>query len=239
MRKACALILPLLLLILTACGNTEAEEPFSAAFTIRPEQKPTEVYFDVTYNSETQQLRSDALNADAVRALFAQSLFGSEGETAVRWISPVRYTLAGKYTDEDSRTLADLASSLAHVSGFPSVRETTVGDGNLHIRFDDVSSIQFQPATDAAGRIQSVQITIPYEWDAAQRSAALHQSIMRACGFFYTTQTPLDSVLSSDLPAASLSDADYLLLETLYGSIEPGETKDACLEKLDRDLRGE
>ena len=239
MRKLMALILLLLLPLLTACGAAESEEPFSAKFTIRPEEEPTDVYYDLTYNEETRQLRSDALDAAAVRTLFAQSLFGDEGKTAIRWVSPVRYTLTGRYTSEDARTVSDLAASLRHISGFPDMRPSADDEGNLRIHFEPSAEIVFLPAVDEAGRIQSVQISIPSDWDTAKRSAALHRNLMRACGFFYTSSAALDSVLSGETPSAMLSDADYLLLETLYGSIEPGDTKESCLEKLDRDLRGE
>ena len=242
MKKALISVLMLLALlpVLTSCGDTASEEPFSAAFTIRPEQEPTEVYFDVTYTGETQQIRSDALDADALRALFAQSLFGAEGEAAVRWASPVRYALAGAFTPEDAQTLSAVAASLTRVSGFPSIRETAAAnDAALLVRFDETEQVQFLPETDEKGRILSVQITIPADWDAPQRAAALYRYAMRACGFFYTVQTPLDTVLSADMPADMLTDADYILLEALYGSIEPGDAKTVCLEQFDQTLSAE
>lgn len=235
MRKGLILI-PIVLLALAGCGGGE-EELFSARYTIRPEPEPTQVYFDVTYTDETQVIRSDAMDADAVCALFSQALFGTQDGAAVRWVSPVRYAAVGAYTAEDTQAVADFVSALSHVSGFPAVQAVSMRDANLLIRFENTDQVQFKHSTDAHGRILSADITIPSDWDAAQRSAAVNRYGMRACGFFYSVRTPLDSVLSDSVPAASLTDADYMLLEGLYGSIEPGEEKAVCLQKFSESLQ--
>ena len=234
MRNRPALLLCVLLLGLTACGAPIEEEPFSAAFTIRPEPELTEVYFDTSYAEETQILYDDALNADQLRALFAQALFGADAAIAVRWVSPVRYVLRGSFTADDAQTVSDLAADLKTVPAFPGIRETTADDANLEIRFSEAGQVRFSPKTDGSGRILSAQITIPQTLESAQRKAALYQSILRACGFFFTAHTPLESVLSEDTPAAALTEADWAMLHVLYGSIEPGESEDVCLQKFDQ-----
>lgn len=234
MRKGFLLLSAVLLVGLSACGAPAEEEPFSAAFTIRPEPSATEVFFDTSYAGETQVVRSDALDESALRTLFVQALFGTGGETAARWTTTVQYALTGAAKAEDEKNVADLAANLAHISGFPVVRETSPDSANLHIRFDDTQTPQFRPQIDDSGRIQSVQITIPASYDVLQRRAALNEALMRACGFLYTAQTPLDSVLSKEKPAASLTDADWTLLEVLYGYLEPGDAKDVALSAFAR-----
>ncbi|MBQ7541634.1 MAG: hypothetical protein IJT44_05015 [Clostridia bacterium] len=239
MRKAAVLFLCLLLPALAACGAAEEEEPFSAAFTIRPEPTLTAVYYDTSYVGETRVLPGDTLDAGVLRALFLEALFGEEAQYAVRWTSDVQYALSGSFADHDAQTVSDIADALDRVDGFPGIRETTADRANVRIVFTDAAQVQFLPETDAAGRILSVQITVPSSWDGARRAAALHQTMMRACGFFYTVQTPLESVLRQDSPADALTEADRILLDALYGGVEAGDGEDVCMEKFDQALAAE
>ena len=235
MRKFSILILCLVLLLCAAsCGKATEEEPFSAAFTIRPPESLTEVFFDTSYAGNTRVLRDDTLDYDALRALFIDSLLGSEADGhAARWSTSILYALEGEFTTQDAQTMSDLSMELARIIGFPGMRETTSANANVHIRFERADGAQVIPYTDADGHIRSVQITVPSSYLPAQRSAALRQRIMHACGFFHTAQTALDSVLA-ERPASDLREADYILLSILYGGVEAGDDKKACLAAFER-----
>jgi hypothetical protein len=234
MRNLLLVVLCLSLLLCAAsCGLTAEEEPFSAAFTIRPPESLTEVFFDTSYAGETFVQRDDALDFDALRMLFLDGLFDEQTEHAARWNTPLLYALEGEFTTQDAQVLSDLAMELARVNGFPGMRETTSADANVHISFDKATRPQVLPYTDADGRIRSVQITIPSAYLPVQRSAAVRQYMMRACGFFHTARTTLDSVLA-ERPASDLREADYILLNILYSGVEAGDDKDACLEAFEQ-----
>lgn len=229
MRKLFLVSLCLVLLLCAAsCGEAPEEEPFSAAYTIRPEEPLTEVFFDTSYVGETQVVHDDALDFEALRALFIGGLFGEDTERASRWDTPLLYALEGEFTSQDAQVASELAMELARVDGFPGMRETTAADANVHIRFVKADSPQFLHNTDVNGRIRSVEITIPAAYMPAQRSAAVRQYMMRGCGFFRTVPTTLDSVLAEN-PAADLTDADFMLLNILYTGVETGADEAACL----------
>lgn len=229
MRKFSILTLCLVLLLCAAsCGKTAEEEPFSAAFTIRPPESLTEVFFDTSYAGETQVLRDDTLDYDALRTLYVDGLFDAETERAVRWSTPLLYALEGEFTAQDAQVLSELSMELARVNGFPGMRETTAANANVQIRFAKANKPDFRYTADEHGRIRSVNITVPAAYLPAQRSAAVRQYMMRGCGFFRTVDTPLDSVLA-EKPASNLTDADFILLNVLYGGTEPGADKAACL----------
>ena len=230
MRKASILILCLVLLLCAAaCGKAAEEEPFSAAFTIRPPESLTEVFFDTSYTApETQVIRDDTLDYDALRALYIEGLFGEETESTVRWSTPLLYALEGEFTTQDAQVLSELTMELARVNGFPGMRETTSANANVHIRFAKADKPDFRYTADEHGRIRTVNITVPASFMPAQRSAAVRQYMMRGCGFLQTVETTLDSVLA-EKPASDLSDADFILLNVLYGGTEPGADKAACL----------
>lgn len=234
MRKPFVILLCLALLLCAAsCGKAAEEEPFSAAFTIRPEESLTEVFFDTSYAGETKILRDDTLDYDALRALFMDSLFDEDTAHAARWSTALLYALEGEFTTQDAQVLSELSMDLARVNGFPGMRETTSGNANVHIRFEKASAPQVFPFTDEEGHIRSVQITIPSAYLPAQRSASVRRYMMHACGFFHSAQTTLDSVLS-DRPASDLQEADYILLNILYSCVEAGDDKDACLAAFER-----
>ena len=229
MRKVCILLLCFAVLFCAAsCGKTAEEEPFSAAFTIRQPESLTEVFFDTSYTGETQVIRDDTLDFDALRALFIGSLFDEQTGCAARWNTTLQFALEGDFTMQDSQTLSDLAMELARIDGFPGLRETTAANANIRIRFQKADKPQFLYDADENGRIRSVEITVPAAYLPAQRSAAVRQYMMRGCGFFRTVPTTLDSVLAEN-PATDLRDADFLLLNILYGSVEPGADKNTCL----------
>lgn len=228
MRKAIILLLCFVLLLCAAsCGKAAEEEPFSADFTIRPQQTLTEVFFDTSYVGETQVVRDDALDFDALRALFLEGLFGEGTEQAARWSTPLLYALEGEFTAQDAQILSELTMELARVDGFPGMRETNASDANVHIRFAKADTPDFRYSADEHGRIRTVEITVPAAYLPAQRSAVVRQYMMRGCGFFQTVQTTLDSVLA-EKPASDLRDADFILLNILYGGVEPGADKAAC-----------
>ena len=230
MRKVSILFLCLVLLLCAAsCGKAAEEEPFSAAFTIRPPESLTEIFFDTSYTApETQVIRDDALDYDALRTLYIDGLFGEQTESAVRWSTPLLYALEGEFTTQDSQILSELAMELARVNGFPGMRETTSANANVHVRFERADKPEFRYAADEHGRIRTVEITVPASFMPAQRSAAVRQYMMRGCGFLQTVETTLDSVLA-EKPASNLTDADFILLNVLYGGTEPGADKAACL----------
>ena len=229
MRKLFIGLLCLVLLLCAAsCGQAADNEPYSAAFTIRPPESLTEVFFDTPYvKDETRVIRDDALDYDALRSLFLDGLFGEDGERAARWNAPLLVALEGAFTTQDAQTLSDLAMDLARVDGFPGMRETNPADANVRIRFDAASSPQMLYDADVNGRIRSVEITVPSAYLPVQRAATMRQYLMRGCGFFYTAQTSLDSVLA-ERPASDLTDADFILLGILYGGVESGADKNAC-----------
>lgn len=233
MRKLYLFVPVLALLICAAsCGTAAQEEPFSAAFTIRPPESLTEVYFDTSYAGETQIVRDDALDFDALRALYIGGLFGEETEHAARWNSRLQVALEGDFSAQDSQMLSELAMELTRVDGFPGLRETNAAQANVHIRFVKADKAQFRYDADADGRIRSAEITVPATYLSAQRGAAVRQYMMRCCGFTQTVQTTLDSVLAEH-PAADLTQADFILLNILYGSVDPGADKTVCLAAFD------
>lgn len=239
MRKLFIPILCLaLLLCAVSCGKAAEEEPFSAAFTIRQQESLTEVFFDTSYVGETQVVRDDALDFGALRELYIGGLFGDETERASRWNTPLLYALQGDFNTQDAQTLSELSMELARVSGFPGMRETAAADANVHIRFQKADKPQFLYDADVNGRIRSVEIIVPASYLPAQRSAAVRQYVMRGCGFFQTVQTTLDSVLS-ETPASDLSEADFILLNIFYGSVEPGADKAACLAAFEQYFKQE
>ncbi len=233
MRKLFIPVLCLVLLCTVSCGKAEEEEPFSAAFTIRPQESLTEVFFDTSYVGETHVVRDDALDYTALRALYIDGLFDAQTEHAARWNTPLLYALEGDFTAQDSQILSELAMDLARVDGFPGLRETTAADANVHIRFTKADNPAFLYDSDVNGRIRDVEITVPAAYLPAQRSAAVRQYMMHGCGFFRTVQTPLDSVLAEN-PASDLTEADYILLNILYGGVEPGADRGACLAAFDK-----
>ena len=238
MRKLCIGALCIVLLLCTAaCGQT-VDEPYSAAFTIRPPESLTAVYFDTPYVSETFVVRDDALDYNALRELYIGSLFGAETEYAARWSTPLLYALEGEFTTQDAQTMSALAVELARTDGFPGMRETAAADANVHIRFQKSDTPLFRYDADASGRIRSVEITVPSAYLPVQRNAIVRQYMMRGCGFFQTVQTTLDSVLAQR-PASDLRDADFILLNILYGGVEPGADKAACLAAFDQFFSGE
>lgn len=229
MRKVFLLILCLALpLCAASCGKTAEEEPFSAAFTIRQPTQPTEVFFDTSYTGETQVVRDDTLDYNALRALYIEGLFSAQTQSAVRWNTALLYALEGDFSTQDAKVMSDLAIELVRVNGFPGMRETTSENANVHIRFAKADKPDFRYTADEHGRMRSATILIPAAYLPAQRSAAVRQYMMRACGFLQTVQTEMDSVLAEN-PASDLSDADFILLNVLYGIVEPGADKTACL----------
>lgn len=236
MRKLLILLLCLVLLLCAAsCGSAADNEPYSAAFTIRPPESLTEVFFDTPYAGETNVYRDDALDYDALRSLFIDGLFGEDTERAARWSAPLLYAMEGAFTTQDAQTLSDVAMELARVDGFPGMRETTPSNANVHIRFQKADRPQLEYDADVNGRIRSVTITVPGNYLPVQRNAVVRQYMMRGCGFFQTVQTTLLSVLA-EKPASDLSDADFILLNILYGGVEAGADKAACLAAFDRYL---
>ena len=234
MRKLFILSLCVVLLCCAAsCGRAAEDEPFSAAFTIRPPESLTEVFFDGTYVGQTQVIRDDTLDYDALRDLYVGSLFDEQTEQAARWSTTLQYALEGDFTQQDSQIASELAMELVRVNGFPGMRETTAANANVHIRFQKADAPQFLYNADANGCIRSVEIIVPAAYLSAQRSAIVRQYMMRGCGFLHTAQTSLDSVLAEN-PASDLREADFILLSILYSGVEPGADKAACLAAFDR-----
>ena len=234
------LILPclVLLLCLSACSfQAEEEEPFSAAFTIRPPESLTEIYYEIPLPSgespDTYTTLPDAdhtLRLDDLRSLMEQSMFGTKPDATVSmWTTQIRYALDGSFTDDDSTALSDMAADLVQIAAFPGMREADAKTANVTVCFDDVQKAQLSYDIGANGEILSGEITIPSALPAYQRSALLQEKMFRLFGFFHDAQTTLDSVLAEE-PAASVTEADLVILESVYGQFSPGMTKDAANE---------
>ena len=226
-------ILPLCLvplLLFAACGKTEDEEPFSAAFTIRPPESLTEVYYEIPMPSEqasstTLPDADHTLRLEDLRALLVQSVFGGKPDAFVcLWKEQVRYVLDGSFTEDDRSALSDMAADLTQIAPFPGMRETNAENANVIVHFADVPTAQFTFTKDAGGAITAGQITIPSSLPSRQRNALLQEKMFRLFGFFYDAQTPLDSVLAPE-PADALTEPDLILLETMYGQLSAGMTK--------------
>ncbi len=229
------------LLCLCGCSLFSAEdtEPFSAAFTIRTTAKPTEIFFDVPYKEDTQvsddankTISGDALNFNDLRRLFSASLFSGEGDTTHLWHSQIRYCLQGNFTAWDTNAVAGVSRELVGVAGFPGMRQTTESDANVFIRFTQDVKGNFTYECDGADVMRSAVITIPERLSSDQRQAMIEQYLMHLCGFFHTTETPLDSVLSND-PASALTEVDLMMLDILYGEMQAGMTRDVCMHAFD------
>ena len=231
MKKKLIVLCVVPLLLLAACGKAEEEEPFSAAFTIRPPESLTEVYYEVPMPNETGSgttLPSDAntLRLQDLQELMSQSMFGEKEDASVcLWTQQVRYTLEGSFTEDDRTALTNMAQTLMQIAPFPGIRETDAKSANVIVHFADVSDAQFTYTADANGAITAGQMTIPSALSSWQRSALLEKTMFRLFGFFYKTDTHLSSVLAEE-PAASLTEADLIVLETVYGQLQPGMTKD-------------
>ena len=222
------------LLCLSACSlqMTEDEEPFSAAFTIRPPESLTEVYYDIPLSTENGEQpgttlpdADHTLRLEDLRGLMTQSVFGENADATVcLWQKQICYTLEGSFTEEDRAALTGMAQTLVQISPFPGMRETTADSANVTVHFTDTDKAQFTCTTDANGVITSGQITIPSSLPTWQRSALLEEKMFRLFGFPNAVQTPLESVLAQK-PASTLTEADLIVLETVYGHMQPGMTQ--------------
>ena len=241
MKKAIACVLAAALLGLCGCSlfSNPDDEPFSAAFTIRTTAKPTEVFFDVPYSetrvseADTKTYRSDALNFTALRNLFVTSIFsGAEDATAHLWKSQIRYSMQGNYTAWDTDAISGVSRDLVGVAGFPGMRATSENDANVFIRFTSDVQGSVSVDVDDSGVIRSGTVVIPQRLSNDQRQALIEQSLVRLCGLPNTVETTLDSVLSRN-PASSITEVDLILLDILYGEIQPGMTRDMAQHAFD------
>ena len=241
MKKTVICIILTVLMCLCGCSlfSSPEDEPFSAAFTIRTTAKPTEVYFDVPYSESfvfegaTSTYSSDALNFRDLRSLFAASVFTNADDTVHLWQSQIRYCMSGSYTAWDTDAVTSVARDLVSVTRFPGMRETAEKDANVIIRFTQDTQASVSYETDGAGVMRTGTIVIPQRLPNDQRQALIEQSVMQLCGFLHTADTPLDSVLNKDKPASSLTEVDLILLDILYGEIQPEMSRDACLHAFD------
>ena len=236
--KKLALLCLVLLLCLSACSlRAEEEEPFSAAFTIRPRESATEVYYDVPLPSEsvpavgtTLPDADHTLRLEDLRSLMTQSMFGEKADAvACLWTTQVRYTLRGDFTEDDRTALSSMAQDLVQIAAFPGMRETEDKTANVIVRFTDAPTAQLTYQVDANKNVTSGEITIPSVLPASRRDALLQEKMFRLFGFFYAADTPLDSVLA-EKPAASLTEADLIVLETVYGQFQAGMTRDDAVK---------
>lgn len=235
------------LLLLSACSILASpdDEPFSAEFTIRPPESLTEVFFDIPVPSETTQLEQtlpthtsvtpvteipdvNTLPLQDLRDLMTQAMFDDSADaSAALWTNQIRYTLVGSFTQEDQTALSDMASDLVQISAFPGLRETDADSANVVVQFTDASaaSSRFERASD--GVIVSGEVTIPAAASPAERKAMLQEKMFRLFGFPNAVQTSLDSVLAQH-PASYMTEADLIVLETVYQQMTPGMDKAAC-----------
>ena len=224
----------ILLLCLTACSlQSEEEEPFSAAFTIRPKETLTEVYYEIPLSTDPGEISGTTLpdadhtlRLEDLRSLMTQSVFAGKADAVVHlWTEQIRYTLDGDFTDDDRNVLSGLAADLVQISAFPGMRETDAQNASVVVHFADADKAQFTYTLDADGAVTAGQITIPSSLPAWQRGALLEENMFRLFGFFYDAQTSLDSLLAEE-PADAVTEADLILLETVYGQMQSGMTKD-------------
>ena len=240
MKKMAALMMAALLFTLCGCSifsfsSDDEEQSFSAEYTIRTTAKPTEVFFDVPYSESviteeaTRAYRSDALDFTELRQLFSDSVFADSDDTLHMWQNQIRYCIEGATSSADTNELSEISRELISVSGFPGMRETTQSDANVYIRFTDDVKSSVTLETDSSGVVHSGTIIIPNVLPTDKRKALLEQSVMQLCGFEDTVHTQLDSVLRIDAPSDSLTEVDLILLDILYGEMQPGMTRSACL----------
>ena len=244
--KRLLLLLLCLPILFAACGlqsADEEEEPFSADFTIRPPESLTDVYYEIPLSTEADEKvlstgttipeGASTMRYEDLRDMMRQAMFTSVSDAAAAlWTQPVRYTLEGSFTEEDSSFMNDLATDLIQITSFPGLRETTPKEANVIVHFADVPEAQFTYTKSSGGAITQGQITIPSGVPAWQREKLIAEKMFRLFGFFYPVNTPLESVLAEE-GADYLTQADLILLEVVYGQMEPGMAKADCIQRFD------
>ncbi len=230
MKKGMLLILTVL--VLTGCGAKKLPEESTAAVT--------ETAGAETAGSTHSELYIPGVEAEEMLSYFEEVVLNMEytdgtGDANVvqKWLSPIRYRILGKPTEEDLAVLEELFSQLNRIPGFPGISPAeNEAQENMSLYFLEPDAFrerfsQVVHGEDAFGAAQfwyytqtnelhTAQIGYRTDLDQTIRNSVLVEEIINTLGVSDTVLRPDSIVYQYSNDNLRLSDVDLVILKLLY-----------------------
>lgn len=235
MKKGMLLILTLL--VLTGCGAKKLPEESTAAVT---ETAGAETAGAETAVSTHSELYLPGIEAEKMVQYFEEVVLNMEytdgtGDATVvqKWLSPIRYRILGKPTEEDLVVLEGLFTQLNNIPGFPGIYPAEYeAQENMSLYFlepdafrerfsqvvhgeDAFGAAQFWYYTET-NELHTAQIGYRTDLDQTTRNSVLVEEIINALGISDTVLRPDSIVYQYSNDNLHLSDEDLVILKLLY-----------------------
>lgn len=187
----------------------------------------------------------------ALKSEYSSSGAVGESIPAIKWQSPVYYSLSGPYTEEDLAKLEAMTARMNQVSGFPGIYPVQAGQqANLEIEFLSQSEMNSYPGHYIPGlqgyahvswflpsfRISSGGIAYLTEMDQYTRNSVICEELIQAMGMLNDSEKYPDSIFYQYGSSVQWpSDLDWKIMELLYDpAIRPGMGEAECRQVLSR-----